>query len=210
MILFLRTAGLGTNFALRLGEEELRLRREKFGPEHPDTLSAISVLAISCYDAGRLQEALELQEEVLRIRRDKLGSEHPDTLGSMHNLVISCARARRMEEALVWGQDLLRLSRGSRGQEHPGTLDAMTDLGRTLNALGRLPEALALLRQGCNETHVVAAAVRYNLACYDCLSGKFAEARRLITEEIAANPARKEPALQDFDLAAIHEFIRAL
>ncbi len=127
-------------------------------------------------------------------QRRKLGQQAfaaEANLSSMHNLVVFCARAGRMEEAPAWGRDLLRLSRGSRGSEHPGTLEAMTDLGLSLNALGRLPEALARLRQGHNEMPVVAAAVRYNLACYECRSGNFAEARRLITEEIAANPARK-------------------
>jgi len=53
-------------------------------------------------------------------------------------------------------------------------------------------------------------SVRYNLACYECLSGNLDEAKRLLAEDIAADPEKKEQALQDSDLEAIREFIKRL
>jgi hypothetical protein len=52
------------------------------------------------------------------------------------------------------------------------------------------------------------SALRYILACYECLSGNIDEAKSLITEEIAADMDRKETALQDDDLKAIRDFIQ--
>ena len=52
--------------------------------------------------------------------------------------------------------------------------------------------------------------VRYNLACYECLTGNVEEAKRLIAEEIAAKPAAREQALKDDDLKAIHDHIREI
>ena len=45
--------------ALKLREEVLTLRRKVLGPMHPDTLKAMSNLALSYADVGRLGEALD-------------------------------------------------------------------------------------------------------------------------------------------------------
>ena len=108
------------------------------------------------------------------------------------------------------GEEVLRLMCEKLALEHPHTLMAINNLAVTLNALGRLPDALSLLRKASAESPVVHAGVRYHLACYECLSGNLEEAKQLITEEIAADPEKKEHALQDSDLTAIHEFIRSL
>ena len=127
---FLDTAGCHTIFTLGLCEEFLRLRREKLGAEHPDTLRAMGNLAVSYGNAGRLEEALGLREEVLRLRREKLGAEHPDTLGAMGNLAISYRDAGRPEEALGLGEEVLRLRRKKLGAEHPDTLRALLNLNK--------------------------------------------------------------------------------
>ena len=96
------------------------------------------------------------------------------------------------------------------GPEHPRTLSIVNNLGFTLNALGRLPDAVQLLREKAALSPEALEFVRYDLACYECLSGNLDEAKRLIAEELAANPEKKEEALQDDDLKAIHDFIQSL
>ena len=196
--------------ALRMREEVLRLSREKLGADHPDTLMAMHNLASSYSDAARLEEALGMRGEVLRLRREKLGADHPDTLKATHNLAESYTDTDRLEEALGMREEVLRLMREKLGTDHPATLDAMSNLALTLNALGRLPEALSFLRRCAVESPAIHAGVRYHLACYECLSGNLDEAKRLITAEIAADPEKKEQALADADLTAIHNFIAAL
>ena len=152
-----------------------------------------------------------MSEEVLRLMREKLGADHPDTLDAMHNLANSYRRAGRLEGALGMSEEVLRLRRDKLGADHPDTLSAMNNLAVTLNALGRLPDALSLLRKASAESPVVhAGVVRYNLACYECLSGNLNEAKRLITEELATDPEKKERALSDEYLAAIRDYIASL
>jgi tetratricopeptide (TPR) repeat protein len=95
------------------------------------------------------------------------------------------------------------------GADHPDTLSAMGNLASTLNARGRLPEAVSFLRRCAAESPAIHAGVRYNLAYYECLRGNLEESKQLITKDIAADPEKKEPALQNSDLTAIHEFIQS-
>jgi hypothetical protein len=96
------------------------------------------------------------------------------------------------------------------GREHPDTLSSVHNLAILLNASDRLPEAVQLLGERTVSSSTGLKALRYLLACYQCLSGNHEEAKRLVTEEIAVAPEKKEQALQDHDLKAIHGFIKAL
>jgi hypothetical protein len=58
------------------------------------------------------------------------------------------------------------------------------------------------------DVYVRSCGVRYNLGCYECLSGNVEETKRLIAEEVAARPAAREQALKDEDLKVIHDYIR--
>jgi pentatricopeptide repeat protein len=167
-------------------------------------------LASSYSDTGRLAEALGMREEVLRLRREKLGADHPDTLSAMNNLASSYSDTGRLEEALEMFEEVLRLRREKLGADHPDTLRAMQNLAYILNARGRLPEAVSFLRRCAAESPAIHAGVRYNLACYECLSGNLNEAKRLITEELATDPEKKEQALSDEDIAAIRDYIASL
>ena len=78
-----------------------------------------------------------------------------------------------------------------------------------LRSTNRLGAAVTLLRSHAVKSEACLAGVRYNLACYECLSGNLAEAKRLIIAEITADPEKKAQALADADLTAIHDFIAA-
>ena len=78
--------------AIRGGSVTL-YRRER-GPDHPDTLRSMLILANSYHDLGRHAEALKLREETLALMKAKLGPDHPDTLRSMNNLGQQLRRPR--------------------------------------------------------------------------------------------------------------------
>jgi hypothetical protein len=61
---------------------------QKFGKEHPDTLTSMNNLALTYCHQGNLQDAADL-ETVLDARRRTLGEEHSDTLTSMNNLALT-------------------------------------------------------------------------------------------------------------------------
>jgi hypothetical protein len=67
----------------------LDARTRLLGPEHPDTLTAMSNLASSLQSMGDLPGARELEERVVGVRTRVLGPEHPDTLTAMSNLASS-------------------------------------------------------------------------------------------------------------------------
>ncbi len=196
--------------ATRLQEEVLGRMRAKLGADHPDTLSAMNNLANSYAAAGRPEEALSLRETVLTSRRAKLGADHPDTVRSMLSLAALRQATGHLEEALALWEEASAIGRNKLGPDHPDTLAALNNQAITLNALGRLSEATVLLRSHLAGSPAARAALRYNLACFECLGGHLEEARRLIAEEIAADPGKRRQALQDQDLKPIRDFISGL
>ncbi len=75
-----------TYFALGLFREAIPLQEKvrdyyltASGPEHPDTLTAMSALALSYFRAGRRDEALKMQEEVQTLSRAPFFPRKPIT-----------------------------------------------------------------------------------------------------------------------------------
>jgi hypothetical protein len=62
-----------------------------FGPEHPDTLTAMNDLALTLWSQGDLAGARDLQEQVLEASTRTLGPEHPDTLRAKDVLAMTLA-----------------------------------------------------------------------------------------------------------------------
>ncbi|MEV0083851.1 tetratricopeptide repeat protein, partial [Saccharopolyspora sp. NPDC050642] len=61
-------------------------RRTTLGPDHPDTLQALSNLAAVLQGQGELAEARDLWRKIADSRRTTLGPDHPDTLQALSNL----------------------------------------------------------------------------------------------------------------------------
>ena len=167
-------------------------------------------LATSYSEAGRLEEALVMQEEVLLLRLEKQGPEHLDTFIAMNSLANSYAANGRLEDALELYEKVLQMRRMRLGPDHPKTLSVMGNLADCLNALDRRSESITLLRKASAESSVVYEGVCYNLACYECLEGNHAQAKRLISEHLQLHPEMKEQALADEDFTAIHDWISEL
>ena len=67
-------------------ERAYDVRRDKFGDDHPDTLTSASNLALNLWWLGEYQRARALDEDTLTRRRRILGEDHPDTLTSASQL----------------------------------------------------------------------------------------------------------------------------
>ncbi|KAB8356491.1 hypothetical protein FH972_024074 [Carpinus fangiana] len=74
------------------------MRKRIFVPEHPDTIKAMSNLAISLCYIGKIDEALSMQQHVLEKSQRILGLEHPDTIAAMNNLEIMRNMQQGMNE----------------------------------------------------------------------------------------------------------------
>ena len=133
-----------TSQAIALQEKVLDYYRANAGPEAPDTLSAMSDLAISYDHAGRSADALALAEKVLPLRRRVSGLQNPATLTAMNALAVQYEQAGRRPEAIQLWTEALPLSRQLNGPENRFTLLLMDNLASADDATGRHPEALQL------------------------------------------------------------------
>jgi len=185
----------------------LESRERVQGPEHPQTFTSLNNLGLLLIDKGDYEEAEMLNRRALEGREKILGPEHQETLSSAHNLGILLQEKGDYEAA----ESLYRLAlegvKKNLGPEHPYTLRSINTLGLLLSEKGNLASALQLLRATAQKSKQCRAGVRYNLACFESLSGNQDEARRLIIEEIEAHPDTKNIALNDEALSAIHDFI---
>ncbi len=180
------------------------------GAEHPDTLSSVNHLGALLSDKGDSAGAEALYRRALAGQEKALGAEHPNTLSSVNNLGNLLNDKGDFAEAEALFRRALAGREKALGAEHPDTLDSVNNLAIVLMMEGDLSGAVFLLRQVAAKSATCLAGVRYSLACCECLSGNVEEAKRLIAEEIAADPAARELSLKDDDLKAIHDFIRLL
>jgi serine/threonine protein kinase/tetratricopeptide (TPR) repeat protein len=139
-----------------LGEPELAIRqlarvqavrRQALGEDHPETLAAMTHLAVAHHDAGESKEATLLYEEVLKKTRDKLGREHADTLLAMNNLAVEYQDAGRFEEAVALLEESRARRQAGLGIDHPDTLASMHNLALVYRDAGRLTDAVPLLEE---------------------------------------------------------------
>ena len=188
----------------------LEARERILGPEHPDTLASLNNLAVLLSDKGDDAAAEPLYRRALEAQERIFGPYHLHTLRSLKNLALLLKYKGDAAAAEPLYRRALEARERILGPEHPKTLSVLNNLAPLLNATGRLAEAVVLLREHAAKSEACLAYVRYNLACYECLSGNLAEAKRLIAAEITAKPKRKDRALADADLTAIHDFIASL
>ena len=102
------------------------------GEEHPDTVRAMSDLANSYGDLGKLDEAASMRREVLEMRRKPLGDEHPDTIRAMANLKSSPVDQGEPGEATSTQREASEKGRRILGEKHLDTIMAMGNLANSL------------------------------------------------------------------------------
>jgi len=122
-------------------------RRRLLGPEHPDTLTSMSDLAVMLRALGDAAGAAQLDRQVLEGRRRVLGEEHLDTLQSMNNLALTLHALGDAAGAAELLRQALDAYRRLLGPEHPTILTSMSNLAATLRALGDAASAAELDRQ---------------------------------------------------------------
>ena len=180
------------------------------GPDHPQTLMSVNNIAILLSDTGRLAEAQEMCERGFEGYRRSLGPRHVYTLMAQHNL----GNFRKKCGDLVGAEACFRDASDGFGRvvgrDHHYTLGAVTELGGVLKLMGKPREAAAALRGHASASSVSMDKLRYNLACYECLAGNIAEAKRLMSEHLQQHTEDKNEAMKDSDLDSIRDYIQVL
>ncbi|KAL4963231.1 uncharacterized protein BDV14DRAFT_177008 [Aspergillus stella-maris] len=127
---------------------ELRLLEEKrseFGPEHPETLEAISCLASTYYEQARWSEAEKLDTFLVEIRRKTLGNRNGLTLTTISNLATTLESQSRLDEAEELRLEVLESSKSEFGEDHDQAVTAMEKLCPLYTKTGRAEEAEPLM-----------------------------------------------------------------
>jgi nephrocystin-3 len=181
------------------------------GAVHPNTLITFSVLVDLLSNKGDYAGAEALYRNALEGREQALGTADPRTLTTALNL----ADLLRAKGSLSEAEDLYRRAllgfETSLGQADSETLGCAFKLGSLIRQIGSPQCAASLLFKYASQSVAGMNLLRYNLACYECLSGNENRARQLVTDELSTcdDPAaRKAQMLEDNDFQSIHDFIR--
>lgn len=130
-------------------EEVVRIRTDRHGPEHAQTLAArgdlifARALAVPGRD-GRSEQ--DLREEVAR-RVRAAGSRDPHTLNAKHDLVVFLFNRERFADAREIAITLVEERRERLGARNAQTLKSREILARTLEREGNLAEAEQVYRE---------------------------------------------------------------
>jgi tetratricopeptide (TPR) repeat protein len=157
------------------------------GPEHPDTLRAMTHLASAYSRAGRRDEAIQMNEELLALYGKVLGPEDVQTIYAKCALANAYAFAGRREEALKLREEGLALKRKKLGPEHPDTLLEMQRLAQSYDDCGRPDEALLLLVE-------LSPRVRKDTNLGRRVTAQMKKLQQAKSESESANPIKKASA----------------
>jgi serine/threonine-protein kinase len=140
-------AGKGASGAEALLRRSIAIWQKLYGPEHPETLTALSGLANYYYLSGRYTEAETLLRELLARDRKIKGPRHPDVAKDLSDLVAALWAQGDFAAAEPLIREALGIARESWGPENPGTLRYALQLGLLLSEEGAASAAEPLLRE---------------------------------------------------------------
>ncbi len=129
---------------LPLAEEAYRLCKQLLGDSHPDTLRALSMLAVALRIKGDHKQAMELHQLALELRTQALGPDHLDVLSSRYNIGLIYSATGYYEKALEQYDLVLEGRKKKLGEDHPRTLSIMNSIANTLSSMHRYPEVLTM------------------------------------------------------------------
>lgn len=198
------------NEALKHSKSSLSGRIKLYGEKHWQVYISKHNLAGILVKSKKLNLAEKLYSDALTGRIRDLGVCHPETLKSLNqlgNLKEKMGDFSGMEKVF---EDYLKKLDRREGKDHPLALETINYLAMLKNKHGDRTGALLLMKKRVGFSPQALDALRYNIACYECLSGNTEEAKRLIAQHLKLHPEIKDQALKDSDLATIKDFIQTL
>ncbi|KAJ7805967.1 hypothetical protein B0H13DRAFT_1929851 [Mycena leptocephala] len=112
------------DLAVAVIEREAQL----LGADHPDTLCAMSNLALIYFHLSKFHQVEELEVAVLAKQKQVLGDDHPETLRSISNLASTYRNLHNYHKAEELGVIALEKQKQVLGDAHPDTLLTMGEL----------------------------------------------------------------------------------
>jgi serine/threonine protein kinase/Tfp pilus assembly protein PilF len=140
--------------AIEQHERSLAIRRERLGPDHPDTHASVRDLAVAYQEAGRFALAMPLFEREFKACTARWGPDHPETLKSENNLATAYRRAGRTAEAIALFEDVLRVRARKLPPQSPETQISMNNLALAYQSAGRFDEAVPLFARAVEQARI--------------------------------------------------------
>ncbi|CAN5701179.1 hypothetical protein BH09PLA1_BH09PLA1_31240 [soil metagenome] len=135
------------DLALVHAQAALEIRRKNLGDDHPDTLEAMTNVALYMQYQGNSSGAEPLYRQVVARSEATLGPEHRETLRRRFNLATLLQDQGKFVEAEKVHRQILDARRRTLGEDDPDTISSMNYLASALTRIGRPEEAEPLYRQ---------------------------------------------------------------
>jgi tetratricopeptide (TPR) repeat protein len=186
--------------AIAVLKKSFETRKLKLGPDHPDTLQAMTKLGWAYTVAAEFDQAVPLQKEALKLSKARLGPDHPDTLQTMNNLVVAYEKAGKLDLAMPLAEEALKLRKARLGPDHPDTLTSMNNLALAYSIAGKqdlavplYEETLKLRKARLEPDHPETLFIMTNLGFAYTLGGKLDLAIPLQEETLKLRKAKLGP-----------------
>jgi eukaryotic-like serine/threonine-protein kinase len=128
-------------------EKAVERRQRVLGPEHPETLHSMYLVAKNLNDEGQYAEAESRIRKVLEVQARVLGPKHPDTVASMIAIAGVVYEEGRYQEAEKEQRELIELLQEQTPQDEARILMTKNNLAINLAAQGRDAESEAMYRE---------------------------------------------------------------
>src|SRR5262249_782981 len=125
----------------------LDIKARVLGPEHPDTLRALSDFASMYQRQGKYSLAASYAAQALAGRRHGLGAEHPDTMASATDLALAYLSQGKFSESEPLAREALEFDRKKQPDDWQ-RFHAESLLGVSLAGQKKFDEAEPLLLEG--------------------------------------------------------------
>ncbi|MEM7350842.1 MAG: serine/threonine-protein kinase [Acidobacteriota bacterium] len=128
-------------------EQSLEIRRQQFGPEHPEVAESLHNLAVVHHEAGEMDLARRQYQEALTMRRKLLGDGHLAVAESLEDLGIHYWWAGEFDQAEPMLQQSLAIRRQVFGKDHREIATVLSNLGVLQQQIGDPAAAEPLIRE---------------------------------------------------------------
>src|SRR5262249_33726875 len=133
--------------AIRLGEELVKRRKAKDGPDDRRTLDSLNQLALAYQDVGQFDRALPLFEAAASGARRKMGLADPSTQYFVRNLGELYCQLKTPATGEPLLRELVEFQKQKAGADSLPYAAELISLGKSLSQQGKWTEADSVLRE---------------------------------------------------------------
>ena len=171
-------------------ERSLKIRRNLYGTNHPETAVSLYHLGVLYSHRGAYSQAESLLQRVLKIQ-EELPPNDLQLASTLSELAYVVRKKGAYDEAEKLYRQIMRIRKENLGTDHPLTLESMSSLGVTLHNKGDYEaterifrEVLTRRRKFLEPTHPDLAMSMNNLGALLMNRGRFGEAELLFRETL--------------------------